>query len=221
MSELYKTKDGSHSLKSSRFGESYHSINGAIQESQIVFIDAGLKYICQQNSALNILEIGFGTGLNALMTFLETTVNENLLVDYTGIEAYPIDTETAAKLNYCEKLGISEQQQIFMQMHRIQAERIALNRQFTFTKKIELFEDVLLDTACYDLIYFDAFAPAAQPHLWQEALLQKMYDCLKKGGVLTTYCAKGVVKRCLKSVGFKIEALPGPIGKREITRAIK
>lgn len=221
MADLFETKDGSHSLISSRFGESYHSVNGAIQESQIVFIDAGLKYVCQQNSKLKILEIGFGTGLNALMTFMATTFDKNLLVDYTGIEAYPIDADTAEQLNYCEKLGISEQHQLFMQMHRANNDKIALSQHFNFCKKTEMFENVALQSTYYDLVYFDAFAPSAQPYLWQETMLQKMYDCLKKGGVLTTYCAKGVVKRCLKSVGFSIEALPGPIGKREMTRAIK
>ena len=221
MQEIIQTKDGSHSLKSLQFGESYHSIHGAIQESQTVFIDAALMYKATTKEQLKILEIGFGTGLNALMTLIQLQENKNLKIDYTGVEAYPIEPKTAAQLNYTHQLGLPDLQPTFMAMHRTKNERITLQDHFYFEKRIEKFESLQVAENYYDIIFYDAFAPAAQPDLWKEPMLSKMYLSLQSGGVLTTYCAKGAVKRCLKSIGFELEALAGPIGKREMTRAIK
>ena len=218
--ELVKTEDGSHSLFIKELDEHYHSIYGAIQESKHVFVEAGLKYF-PPHSNLTILEIGFGTGLNALMTLLE---NESLQdqINYVGIEAYPVTVEEAASLNYIKELKANQLQAAFDKMHSIEWERseeITVN--FSLTKKQVKFEDLQLAANSIDLIYFDAFAPSAQAHLWEESIFSNLFQALKNGGILVTYCAKGSVKRTLKSVGFTLEALPGPIGKREMTRAVK
>ena len=219
MNKIIQTKDGSHSLISGKFEESYHSKHGAIQETQTVFIDAGLKYKSEFSKELEILGIGFGTGLNAFMTYLESK-KEGLKVEYTGVEAYPIDLGTAAELNYPAELNAGTERDIFLSMHDSENKTLQISSEFKFCKRVCLFEDLKYKEN-FDIIYFDAFAPEAQPELWGEEMLNRMYRFLKPGGVLTTYCAKGVVKRCLKSAGFVTEALPGPIGKREMTRAIK
>lgn len=217
MTKLIQTEDGSHSLESKQFEVTYHSIHGAIQETQTVFIDAALNYKAASNKKLSILEIGFGTGLNAFMTYLAAN-KQGLDIQYTGVEAYPIDLELAKQLNYPALLQAEQAQ--FLALHSSKNVFTRLSPHFNFCKKVGRFQD-LEEQEAFDIIYFDAFAPSAQPELWEAPLLSKMYAALKPTGVLTTYCAKGVVKRCLKSVGFTIEGLPGPIGKREITRGFK
>lgn len=221
MSKLIQTADGSSSLISAKFNESYHSKHGAIQESQTVFIDAALAPKIQANtSSLSILDIGFGSGLNALMTLLHTQ-NSSIKIHYTAVEAYPISYDTAKELNYSNLLNCQDLQSNFIEMHNAEANTLVeISTNFFFKKQIEYFENIK-DINQYDIIYFDAFAPSTQPELWEKPLLEAMYNALKKNGVLSTYCAKGVFKRTLKSIGFIVEGLPGPIGKREITRAIK
>ncbi len=215
--QLIITKDGSHSLFSQKHGVSYHSKFGAIQETQHVFIDAGFRFKIP-TSSLSILGIGFGTGLNALMTFLESK-KHNIDINYVGIEAYPLSIETINEFNFSEIL--KEDESIYRNIHELDWEKShALNDHFQLTKMKMLIEDIDFKNQ-FDIIYFDAFGPGAQPDLWEVPILQKMYDALKTNGVLTTYCAKGSVKRGLKKVGFTIEALPGPPGKREMTRAVK
>jgi len=217
--EIRLTSDGSPTLLSKRFGVTYHSIHGAIQESEHVFIDAGFRYFSMQQ-ALSILEIGLGTGLNAYMTYLENKKTCKQ-ISYTGIEAFPIGNEQLAALNYPQLLNEEKTADIFEQMHHCPFDQpVQLANNFTFEKRLMKFEE-LEDQETYDLIYFDAFGPTSQPELWREELLQKMHNALLPGGVLVTYCAKGVVKRTLKAIGFSIEALPGPPGKREMTRAKK
>lgn len=218
--KLTITEDGSHSLFIEELDEHYHSIYGAIQESKHVFIEAGLQCFSDK-SEINILEIGFGTGLNALMTLLE---NEKLTkqIKYTGIEAYPVTIKEANSLNYIQELNIPDFEIQFLELHQSEWERpIKIKSNFTLTKRQEKFENLTLDDNSIDLIYFDAFAPSAQAHLWTEAIFKVLFKSLKSGGILVTYCAKGSVKRTLKSVGFILEALPGPKGKREMTRALK
>lgn len=222
MSNIVPTKDGSNTLKSSQFDALYHSINGAIQESQIVFIEAALHHKATQQSSLSILEIGLGTGLNAFMTYLEAQ-KQGWQIQYTGMEAYPIDVSTAQQLQYPALLEASEEEAaIFLQLHQEAATqtRVALSPSFSFSKVVQPFE-ALQAVEEYDVVYYDAFAPSIQPHLWEEEQLQKVYQALKSGGVLTTYCAQGAFKRTLKALGFTLEALPGPAGKREMTRAVK
>ena len=213
------TDDGSHSISSEEGKLTYHSHHGAIQESQHVFIDAALHYKTAASNSLRILEIGFGTGLNAFMTYLEANQSK-LDLHYTTFELYPIDNTIAFQLNYPEILDAQSSVSIFQQLHSSEwATEIILGEHFTFRKFQQSFLDID-EKGEYDIIYFDAFAPDAQPELWEQPLLQKMYNALKPNGVLTTYCAKGSVKRSLKAVGFRIEKLASPLGKREMTRAI-
>lgn len=217
---LFETKDGSHSLFSEQFGVSYHSKYGAIQETQHVFINAALRFKAVIQKEISILDIGFGTGLNAYMTLLEAE-KRDLAIQYTAIEAYPISLEQATTLNYPSLLNKATTQADFLQMHSADwATALPITEQFQFIKQQIKFEAIDYDNQ-FDIIYFDAFAPNSQPELWETAVLGTMYKALKKDGVLVTYCAKGVVKRTLKAVGFQIEALKGPPGKREMTRAIK
>ncbi len=224
MNSIIQTADGSHSIHSENFNASYHSSHGSIQETKTVFIDAGLNYLIEKGlESINILEIGFGTGLNAFMTYLEVK-NRQIDLEYDSFELYPIGVETAQKLNYPQLLNAVADKDIFYSFHNnansYVSTALSENHQFNFRLFISDFECQNFG-ASYDIIYFDAFAPNIQPHLWQELFLQKMYDALKEDGVLVTYCAQGAFKRALKAVGFKVEALPGPIGKREMTRALK
>ncbi|HFC00915.1 MAG TPA: SAM-dependent methyltransferase [Phaeodactylibacter sp.] len=215
---IFITEDGSHSMLSKEHGVSYHSKHGAIQETQHVFINAAFHHKLPATS-LSILDIGFGTGLNAYMTFLETKKMQ-IVVNYTAIEAYPISLDAARALNYSTLLKQNSPDD-FLKLHELDWEKKhPISDFFIFTKNKKRLESLDFNNQ-FDLIYFDAFAPNSQPELWQENILRKMFEALKVGGVLTTYCAKGVVKRTFKKVGFAIEAIPGPPGKREMTRAIK
>jgi tRNA U34 5-methylaminomethyl-2-thiouridine-forming methyltransferase MnmC len=218
---LFLTEDGSHSVLSETFGIAYHSKHGAIQETQHVFIGAGLKYaLAQDLKEVSVLEIGFGTGLNALMTFLEAQ-NWDVKINYTTLEAYPLPLEQVYKLNYVEKLDAHEHMTTFEAMHTLNwAEMHPLSKNFNFTKLLMDFTNVNFKNQ-FDVIYFDAFAPEAQPHLWDVDMMQKMYNALKINGILTTYCAKGSFKRAMKTTNLTIEKLAGPPGKREMTRALK
>lgn len=221
MDKIFVTQDGSHSVFSEQFGVSYHSKYGAIQETQHVFIDAALRYKAVVKKDLKILDIGFGTGLNALMTLTESE-KRNLNIVYHGVEAFPLNEEQIYQLNYTEELKLKERYaEAFQKMHDLEwGEAHQLLEKFEFTKHLCTFQEIDFKDY-FDIIYFDAFAPNAQPELWEADLMQKMYDALQMEGVLVTYCAKGVVKRTLKEVGFEIEKLKGPPGKREMTRASK
>jgi tRNA U34 5-methylaminomethyl-2-thiouridine-forming methyltransferase MnmC len=217
--KIITTSDGSHSILSEKFGVAYHSIHGAIQETQHVFIDAGLAYQAQRKSEISILEIGWGTGLNSYMTLLESEKRKSP-IHYTTIEAYPISLEQAKELNYAENLQ-QEDAQSFLQLHELEWEKLhTISPYFNFTKHQMLFEKIDF-TNQFDIIYFDAFAPNAQAEFWEEDFLSQMYQSLQKGGILVTYCAKGSFKRALKAVGFTVESIPGPPMKREMVRAVK
>lgn len=219
--ELFVSQDGSHSLISDKFGVSYHSKYGAIAESQHVFIEAGLKYqLNRGKQTLKVLEMGFGTGLNALMTY-QFTLNNTLKIDYHTFEKYPILLELSDELNYTEQLDANHLKQDFKKMHAASSiSTISLTDKFKFTKYIE---DILTAElpSSLDVIYYDAFAPNAQVELWEEGILSKLFQALSPQGILTTYCAKGSFKRAMKSVGFTLDSIPGPHGKREMTRGIK
>ncbi len=218
--QLFVTQDGSHSIYSEQFEVSYHSKYGAIQETQHVFINAGLRYMAEQQKEMAILDIGFGTGLNAYMTLIEGG-KRGLSIKYSAYEAFPISNEQVLQLNYPQLLNLPNSTTLFNQLHSCDwNEAIPFHPGFTFTKHLASFESIQ-ELNAYDLIYFDAFAPSAQPELWETTLLEKMYKALKVNGVLVTYCAKGQVKRNLKEVGFEVEKLKGPPGKREMTRAKK
>ena len=217
---IFETQDGSHSIFSQKYGVSYHSKYGAIQETQHVFIDAGLYFKAQQVKSIDLLEIGFGTGLNAFMTLLEAS-KKQLQIHYQTVEAFPISFEQAQQLNFSDQLNAASFQEQFLTMHRIDwGIWQSLSEQFNFKKIHSNFEELDFENS-FDLIYFDAFSPSAQEELWEIPLLTKMYKALKKDGVWVSYCAKGSVKRNLKAIGFEVEALKGPPGKREMTRCIK
>lgn len=213
--KIIQTADGSSSLFIPELDEHYHSVHGAVQESTHVFIEAGLKYLTKQK--INVFEMGYGTGLNFLLTFLNSGEIE---VDYHGIEAYPLEQSLVEQLNYSKVLQLDKKgQKAFDEFHNTKS-TIEITESFEVFK----YNCKLVDfkPACnYDLIYFDAFSPEVQPELWEENVFQKMFDMLNPEGVLTTYCAKGKVRRAMQSCGFDVERLPGPPGKREILRATR
>lgn len=211
------TEDGSATLVSSIFNERYHSIHGAKTESEVVFISAGLDECAKSRNKVSILEMGFGTGLNALMSWDYADLHK-VKVEYIGFEKYPISTAQAERLEYG---SFYKSKHDFLKLHEIEKDQqIILSDYFSFEKKVK--DIIELDQENYfDVIYFDAFAPAAQEELWTIEVFNKMHKSLKSKGMLVTYCAKGQVKRNLKAAGFTIEGLPGPPGKREMTRAKK
>ncbi len=219
--KLIITEDGSHSLYVPELQESFHSSFGAIQESQCIFIEAGLYPLFEKQADINILEIGLGTGLNALLTCIDSE-HKQCKVNYTGIEAFPIEKEIYQQLNFGNFLDSQNAADILLQLHETawNMESI-LSPYFTFKKIHAGLEDSFFPDSYYDLIYFDAFAPDVQPEMWTEKQFDKLYKTLKPRGVLVTYSCKGIVKRTLKALGFTIEKLPGPKGKREFLRAVK
>ncbi|MCB9256578.1 MAG: tRNA (5-methylaminomethyl-2-thiouridine)(34)-methyltransferase MnmD [Chitinophagales bacterium] len=215
---LVKTKDGSDTVVHHIFDEHYHSIHGAKQESEHVFIQKGLALLKTKNE-INLFEMGFGTGLNALLA-LDYAKKNQLILNYYSIEAYPLAYADAMKLNYAQ---LVEDPSLFARLHQAEWNKlVALSPEFNLFKMEALIEDFdITSIAPVDLIFYDAFAPSAQAQLWEKDILKKMYDLLKKNGFLTTYCAKGQFKRNLKELGFRVEAHPGPPGKREMTLAYK
>lgn len=216
--EIIKTLDGSTTIHLAEWDECYHSKHGAIQEAKHVFIKNGLDLF--KNNPVSLLEIGFGTGLNAFITFLEAT-QKNQKIDYTGIEAYPIDAKEVISMNYVTELNADQYHETFAQMHdSTWNQKNEISATFSLTKRKQFFHEID-DIETFDLIYFDAFGYRVQPELWSTEIFQKMYNSLKPNGVLVTYAARGVVKRSMLSVGFKVEKLAGPPGKREMFRATK
>lgn len=216
--KIITTADGSKTIQIEDWDEQYHSKHGAIQEAYHVFIEHGLRLF--QNSKIQILEVGFGTGLNALITLLEIG-KQNLQVNYVGVEAFPVSVEEIGKLNYISALDAESHQQYFEKMHASPWEKeISITNAFQFLKQMKDFKSIN-DTNLFNLIYFDAFGARVQPELWTEEVFLKMFQALQEKGVLVTYSAKGSVRRALQAVGFIVERLPGPPGKREMLRAIK
>ncbi|MGC6284267.1 MAG: tRNA (5-methylaminomethyl-2-thiouridine)(34)-methyltransferase MnmD [Polaribacter sp.] len=216
--EIIITSDGSTTIHLPDWNEQYHSKHGAIQEAYHVFIKSGLDQL--DTDEISILEIGFGTGLNAFITFLESQ-NRNLKIDYVGVEAYPVASDEVEKLNYVTELKAESFSDTFQKMHNTPwEEKEQISDRFHLTKRKQFFEDIE-DQDAFDLIYFDAFGARNQPELWTEPIFQKMYEALKEDGILTTYAAKGSVRRAMIAVGFEVERLPGPPGKREMLRAKK
>jgi len=219
--EIINTADGSTTIHLPEWNEHYHSIHGAIQEARHVFIEMGLKKILESKiSAISILEIGFGTGLNALVTWQETK-NQPVKITYTGIEAYPVDEKELRKLNFSLEINEDKAREVFELLHTLPWEQPGiLTSDFIIHKQKKFFQDIT-DREKYDLIYFDAFGARVQPELWTVDIFSRMFNALIPGGILVTYAAKGSVRRAMMEVGFRVEKLPGPPGKREMLRATK
>ena len=216
--EILHTLDGSTTIHLPDWNESYHSKHGAIQEAYHVFIKNGLSLFT--GKSISILEIGFGTALNTFITFLESQ-NTFQTIDYVGVEAYPISIEEVIQMNYVAALNAENYKSAFELMHQSNwEEKIPIAPNFTLTKRKQFFDEIS-DENQFDLIYFDAFGYRVQPELWSTEIFEKMYKALKVNGVLVTYAARGVVKRSMIEVGFTVEKLAGPPGKREMFRATK
>ena len=248
--KIITTSDGSKTIQIEDWNEQYHSIHGAIQEAKHVFIKHGLLFYChpewrlkfskpvsesqaeygslnevevnrskRESQIINILEIGFGTGLNAFLTLLEAEHSEEQ-INYVGVEAYPVEADEIKQLNYVEMISKFHQQE-FDTMHQLPwEERHKITPYFQLKKQQRFFKDITGENT-FDIVYFDAFSARVQPELWTEDIFTIMYKAMKHNGVLVTYSAKGSVRRAMQAVGFNVERLPGPPGKREMLRATK
>ena len=217
--QLIQSEDGSHTIYLPELNETYHSTHGALQESRHVFIKYGLEEIAKNNKTITVFEVGFGTGLNALLT-LQAAQQLGLTINYHTLEPYPLSEELVKGLNY-PSFFEPELQKLFYRMHSVAFEEmIELTANFNFTKYKTTLQD--FNTALKaDVVYFDAFAPNKQPEVWSYSNLQKVYSLLRLEGILVSYCARGQFKRDLKALGLQVEALPGPPGKKEMTRGRK
>lgn len=217
MPEIVTTKDGSHSIYVQALDEHYHSVHGAITESQHVFLEAGLKQL--DKSTIRILEMGFGTGLNALLTLAETNESDKSIY-YTGIEKYPLERAITDLLNYESITDLAIPGMLKRIHESVWQKEVLIKPGFVLKKlKCDMYE--LEQTDEFDLVYFDAFAPEKQPELWTENLFSRIFQSMTSHSFLTTYSSKGMVRRNLKAAGFQVEKIQGPPGKREMTRAYK
>lgn len=214
--ELRITADGSHTIYNSRIDECYHSLYGARSESEHIFVRNGFCEV--RKTEITVFEVGFGTGLNAFLT-LEASLKQNKKVRYMAVEIYPLLSEVYTNLNFAVT---SAEQERFLRLHTADWEQYeAIEPCFSLKKTAIDFTKLSLNDT-FDVVYFDAFSPEKQPEMWSEALFEKLYNAMNDGGVLVTYCAKGVVRRTMQSVGFSVERIAGPMGgKREILRARK
>ena len=215
MNSIKKTSDGSSTIFVEELNEHYHSIHGAYNEAIHVFIKSGIEYYNQKD--IKIFEVGFGTGLNACLS-AEHAKENNINIEYHSIEKYPVEQELIQQLNYPEIVG---NQEIFNKIHSVNWNQCEEVHELFSLKKIQ---NDLKSFSCeeqFDIIYFDAFAPEKQENMWSIEVFKKMIEILKRDGVLVTYCAKGSIRRRMVEVGFKVDRIPGPPGKREMLRATK
>ena len=220
MLKIITTSDGSHSLLNEELNETYHSIHGAIQESAHVFIKSGLEYAEEKNftTPVSIFELGFGTGLNALLT-LRYSLQHQKKIHYTSIEESPLPAEIWSQLNYASLINLTHE---FDTIHRATWGTFQpITHDFNLLKLHTTLQQFEIPYHGYELIYYDAFAPSKQPELWSFSILEKISQGLKPGGVMVTYCAKGQLKRDLAALGLVVETLAGPPGKKEMVRAVK
>ena len=215
MTEFLKTADGSMTVRHPVLGELYHSDRGAVGEAEHVYIRAGFDAVSAGEAA--VFEAGFGTGLNAWLTF-RRAAETGRRVDYRAIELYPVEREDAGRLNYTTE-------PLFEQLHEVPWDgalhEVGAGGGLTKYRADLLTFDFTPLAGCFDVIYFDAFAPDAQPELWSAEVMERMFSILRPGGVLVTYSAKGTVKQALRAVGFEVVRLPGALGKRHMVRAVK
>lgn len=211
------SEDGSSSLYSDEYGEHYHSVHGAVAESRHIFINEGLHKV--KKPEISVLELGFGSGLNALLSLDFALKRPDITIHYTGIEKHPIDPAIIEQLNYPEILNIHRS--FFQELHNAPNDtRTKISSNFFMRRLQQDIRDMQLDE-CYDLVYFDAFSPEKQADLWTEAVFSKIFEYCNSKARLLTYSAKGTVKQALRTAGFQVKRLPGPQGKRHILQAIK
>ena len=213
--QFITTKDGSHTLWNEDLDETYHSRHGALQESLYVFIEMGLEPLLQRKDEIRIFEMGFGTGLNAWLTF-DRMKDSHATLRYTGIEAFPLEQEIVASLNYAE-----QDRELFQKLHEVPWEQFNEIRPKQWLSKRKVKIEDMDETQTFDLIYYDAFGPNTQPDLWNAEVMNKCVRMMNPGAVFVTYCSKGQVRRDLRDAGLEMEKLPGPPGKREMLRGIK
>jgi len=217
--EILITNDGSTTIHLPEWDEQYHSKHGAIQEAYHVFINSGL-HLFKDHDNVSILEIGFGTGLNCFITFLEAN-KQKLTINYVGVEGYPVEEKEIKQLNYISELKAKEFSKVFENMHSIPWNTPhQITNSFSLIKRQQFFKEIT-DKNRFELIYFDAFGARVQPELWTVKIFEKMANALKMNGKLVTYAAKGSVRRAMQEAGLHVERLPGPPGKREMLRATK
>jgi len=220
--QITVTADGSHTISIPALHVTYHSLHGAIKESLHVYINAGLLYMSAVRPAkrLSILEMGFGTGLNALLT-LQEAIHTGLSVYYQSVEQYPLTIKEVEGLNYASHLEDPSLHATLIALHEADWDTdVSMHPAFTLHKSHVALEGLVCDKF-FDIIYYDAFAPAAQPELWTESIFRKLYSLLTPGGVLVTYCSKGDVKRAMQAAGLQVKNIPGPPRKREMLRATR
>lgn len=219
--QIITTADGSHSLLNTELNETYHSVHGAIRESQYVFIEQGLVFWLNKNPErdVRILEVGFGTGLNTLLSILCSAKKDNHFF-YESWEAFPLGAEVIERLNYAEQLQAVD---YFQKLHSSKWNQIiVLTQRFSLMKRqANILTESFDKSNVFDLIFYDAFAPSKQPEMWTYDTLKRVTATLTNNGVFVTYCAKGQVKRDLRALGLHVETLPGPPGKKEMVRAIR
>lgn len=220
--KIIKTHDGSDTLFVPHLNETYHSIHGSLQESKHVYIQNGLSYFSEQNNHINpihILEIGFGTGLNAALA-LEFSIQHKINIHYETIEPFPLSWDLLKKFNF----GIINQKILLFLENQHQSDAwssaVQVDELFSFTKHKTSLED-FVSSNLFDVVFFDCFAPNKQPSVWSTENFQKLSNMIKNEGVLVTYCAQGEVRRRMMSSGFEVNRIPGPPKKREMIRAIK
>lgn len=219
MIEIIETKDGSHTLLNTELQETYHSTHGAMQESKHVFIRHGMEHaLASGKKELSVFEVGFGTGLNAWLT-LRHGMTLPVKIKYTTVESFPLVESVWSGLNYADN---SDAIEIFKKLHRCEWNNpVSIQPDFEIHKINSTIQEFRVRTDAFDVIYFDAFAPNKQPEMWEPFVLDKIVSSMRSGAIFVTYCAKGQVKRNLKNLGLTVETLPGPPGKREMTRAVK
>jgi tRNA U34 5-methylaminomethyl-2-thiouridine-forming methyltransferase MnmC len=220
--KIIESGDGSHTLFHSGLNETYHSMHGAVQESEHVFIKAGLEELLAKKNPIRIFEVGFGTGLNAWLTY-KRIAGSDAKVIYHSIEPYPLTEEIYTNLNYTKDSEDKTLNDFFSKLHNAPwNEELEMNGNFILKKiKLRLEDYNSIPEGNFDLIYYDAFAPSKQADMWLPENILKMYSMLSEGGLLVTYCARGQFKRDLKAAGFTVETLEGPPGKKEMTRGRK
>ena len=220
--KIIQTSDGSHTVYDESLNETYHSIHGSINESNHVYVNAGLKQFIYESRKkhVNILEVGFGTGLNFLVLY-DFLKKRNIKVDYHTIEPKPLNDSVLEKLNFSKIIG-SSVNEIFKIIHKSKSdELVEIDKKITFVKSVDTIENIKLNERKYDIIFFDAFAPSKQPDIWSYNNLNKIHSSMSEDSMLVTYCSSGKFKKTLHDLGFRVEVLDGPKRKKEMVRARK